>query len=69
LFDQLISTVNSVIEGACCHIINVRLDVTGARWILKGAEAILRLGSLRSSGDFDKYWDHYKTQEKLRNYG
>ena len=36
---------------------------------LKGAEAILRLRSLRSSSDFEKYWEHYKAQEKLRNYG
>jgi len=59
---------SGVIEGACRHIINDRLDVTGARWSLKGAEAILRLRSLKSSGDFDEYWEHYKIQEKQRNY-
>ena len=67
--DKGFPIASGVIEGACRHIINDRLDVTGARWSLKGAEAILRLRSLRSSCDFEKYWDHYKTQEKLRNYG
>jgi len=67
--DKGFPIASGVIEGACRHIINDRLDVTGARWSLKGAEAILRLRSLRSSGDFEKYWVHYKTQEKLRNYG
>jgi hypothetical protein len=30
-----------VIEGACRHLIGDRLDITGARWGLDGAEAIL----------------------------
>jgi len=44
------------------------LDGFVDRLRLKGAEAILRLQSLRSSGDFEKYWEHYKAQQKLRNY-
>jgi hypothetical protein len=40
-----------VIEGACRHLIVDRLDITGARWSVPGAEAILRLRSLRPSGD------------------
>lgn len=35
-----------VIEGACRHLINDRLDMTGARWCLQGAEAILKLRSI-----------------------
>ncbi len=66
---QRFPVASGVIEGACRHIINDRLDVTGARWSLKEAEAILRLRSLRSSDDFEKYWVYYKAQEKLRNYG
>lgn len=57
-----------VIEGACRHLINDRLDITGARWSLKGAEAVLKLRSIKSSGDFDDYWDFHKQQEKSRNY-
>jgi len=59
---------SGVIEGACRHIINDRLDVTGARWSLKGAETILRLRSLKSSGDFDDYWNFHKKQSKQRLY-
>lgn len=57
-----------VIEGACRHLIKDRMDVTGARWSLKGAEAILKLRSLRSSGDFETYWDFHENQEYLRNH-
>jgi hypothetical protein len=39
-----------VIEGACRHIVADRLDITGARWGLAGAEAILKLRALRSNG-------------------
>lgn len=57
-----------VIEGACRHLINDRLDITGARWRLQGAEAILKLRSLRSSGDLDDYWAFHKAQEFERNH-
>ena len=32
-----------VIEGACRHLVKDRMDITGARWGLPGAEAILTL--------------------------
>lgn len=57
-----------VIEGACRHLIKDRMDLTGARWSLKGAESILRLRSLRSSNDFDDYWLFHLQQEFQRNY-
>ncbi len=60
---------SGVIEGACRHLINDRVDITGARWGLQGAEAILKLRSLTSSGDVNDYWDFHKRQSKQRNYG
>ncbi len=59
---------SGVIEGACRHLINDRLGITGARWGLKTAEAVLKIRSIRSSGDFDDYWDFHKNQEKQRNH-
>jgi hypothetical protein len=35
---------------------------------LTGAEAILRLRALLSSGDFDEYWAFHEAQEKKRNH-
>jgi hypothetical protein len=57
-----------VIEGACRHVIKDRMDVTGARWSLTGSEAVLRLRSLRASGDFEDYWDFHENQEHARNH-
>jgi hypothetical protein len=57
-----------VIEGACRHLIKDRMDVTGARWSLLGAEAIVKLRSIRSSGDFERYWQFHEDQEFIRNH-
>lgn len=57
-----------VIEGACRHLVKDRLDITGARWRLASAEAILKLRALRSSGDFDTYWEFHKATELKRNH-
>lgn len=57
-----------VIEGACRHLVKDRMDLTGARWRLQSAEAVLKLRSLRSSGDFEAYWCFHKEQERHRNH-
>jgi hypothetical protein len=57
-----------VIEGACRHLVNDRMNITGARWSLDGAEAVLRLRALRSSGDFDDYWEFHEIREYERNH-
>ena len=57
-----------VIEGACRHLVQDRMGITGARWDLPGAEAILKLRALHSSGDWDDYWRFHQQQEALRNY-
>lgn len=57
-----------IIEGACRHLIKDRMDITGARWGLHGAEAILKLRALRSNDDFDEYWTYHIAQERHRNH-
>ena len=59
---------SGVIEGACRHLVNDRMDITGARWRLERAESVLRLRALRASGDFDEYWQFHKLQEFQRNH-
>jgi hypothetical protein len=55
-----------VIEGACRHLVKDRMDLTGARWGLPGAEAILKLHAIHSNGDFDDYWRYHLAQERHR---
>lgn len=57
-----------VIEGACRYLVKDRLDITGARWGLEGAEAVLKIRALISSNDFEEYFKFHKHQEQERNY-
>jgi hypothetical protein len=55
-----------VIEGACRHLVKDRMDITGARWGLAGAEAVLGLRAVVANGDFDAYWAFHLRQEHRR---
>jgi hypothetical protein len=57
-----------VIEGACRHLVKDRLDITGARWGLSSAEAVLKLRALRANGDFNAYRTWHERQEFHRNH-
>lgn len=57
-----------IIEGACRHLVKDRLDLTGARWGLQGAQAILKLRALRSNDDWDNYWTFHVNQQRHRTH-
>ena len=57
---------DDIIEGACRHIVRDRFDITGARWSMQGAEALLKLRALRANGDWNAYWGHHLAQERQR---
>ena len=57
-----------VIEGACRHLVQDRMGITGARWSLPGAQAMLWLRAINASGDTSAYWDWHITQERQRNH-
>jgi hypothetical protein len=57
---------DGVIEGACRYLVADRMDITGARWGLDGAEAVLKLRALRANGDCDDYWSFHLAQERSR---
>ncbi len=55
-----------VIEGTCRYLVADRMDITGARWSVDGAEAVLKLRAVRSNGDFDNYWTFHLDHERQR---
>lgn len=57
-----------VVEGACRYIVRDRMDRTGARWSLAGAEAVLRLRAIATNGDFDAYWAFHLEREYERTH-
>jgi hypothetical protein len=59
---------SGVIEGACRYLVKDRMDITGARWSLEGAEAVLKLRALAASGDFEAYWKFHEEREQSSNH-
>jgi len=57
-----------VIEGACRHLVQDRMGITGARWSLPGAQAMLWMRAINASGDLDAYWNYHIQQEHHRNH-
>ena len=62
------SVASGLIEGAARWLVKDRMDITGARWGLDGAEAVLRLRALEGNGDFETYFAFHQQQEKKRNH-
>lgn len=57
-----------VIEGACRHLVQDRMGITGARWRLPGAQAVLALRAIKASGELEAYWAFHIQQEHHRNH-
>lgn len=66
--EQGFPIATGIIEGACRHLIQDRLGITGARWNIAGAEAVLRLRAVHTNGDWDTYWEFHQEREAQRNY-
>lgn len=59
---------SGAIEGAARHLVADRLAITGSRWSVPGAEALLRLRAIISNGDFNAYWRYHVHEERTRLY-
>ena len=53
-------------EGACRHLIGDRFGITGSRWGVEGAEAVLRLRAVIDNRDFETYWAFHVRREHDR---
>jgi hypothetical protein len=59
---------SGVIEGACRHFVKDRLELSGMRWTLAGAENLLRLRAVAENEDWDAYHDFRRRQRHTRLY-
>lgn len=57
-----------VIEGACRHVIKDRMERSGMRWKVPGAQAMLHLRAIGTSGDWDKFQKFRVKYENRRLY-
>jgi hypothetical protein len=56
-----------VIEGACRYVVGDRLDCSGMRWTLTGAEPLLQLRCIELNGDWETFisWVEGQTSDHL----
>jgi hypothetical protein len=46
---------SGVVEGACRHLVKDRMELTGMRWCVEGAQAILSLRAIYLNDDWDAF--------------
>jgi hypothetical protein len=44
-----------VIEGVCRHVVKDRMELSGMRWTVPGADALLALRAIHENGDWDEF--------------
>ena len=60
---------SGAVEGTCLHLVKDRMEGSGMRWTVRGAEAVLQLRALHLNGDWDAYWQHHMQREAERRFG
>jgi hypothetical protein len=55
-------------EGACRHVVKDRLELTGMRWTLPGAQSMLHLRAIYLNDDWNAFLDSYIETEQARLY-
>ena len=57
-----------VIEGACRHLVKDRMERSGMRWKIPGAQAMLTLRAIHASGDWEQFLTFRMKHETKRLY-
>jgi len=60
---------SGVIEGACRHVVKDRMEQSGMRWTLAGAQSMLHLRSIYLNGDWQDFDEHRIQTEQTTLYG
>ena len=59
---------SGAVEAACRHLVKDRMEGSGMRWKINGAEVVLQLRALYLNGDWDDYWQHHMQCEYARRF-
>lgn len=49
---------SGVVEGGCRHVVRDRMELSGMRWNVAGAQAMLRLRTTKLAGDWKPFVEH-----------
>ena len=58
-----------VVEGTCRHLVKDRMELSGMRWTLSGAGALLALRAVNENGDWESFHDYRRKQRHKELYG
>ncbi len=58
-----------VIEGVCRHLVKDRMELSGMRWTVAGAEAVLALRAVHENGDWDAFHAFRRASDHQERYG
>ena len=59
---------SGVAEGACRHLVKDRLEQTGMRWTVQGAQAMLHVRALYLNDQWGEFLEFRVEQEQARLY-
>ena len=59
---------SGVIEGACRHVVCDRMEHSGMRWVMSGAQAMLKLRCIGINQDWEDFMAFHVRQENQRLY-
>jgi len=59
---------SGVVEGACRHLVKDRMELTGMRWCVEGAQSILSLRAIYLNDDWDAFHADRIAAEQRRLY-
>jgi hypothetical protein len=60
---------SGVAEGACRHLVKDRMEQTGMRWTVNGAQALLHLRAIYLNGHWDEFVNYRIETEQAALYG
>ena len=60
---------SGVAEGACRHLVKDRMEQTGMRWTVEGAQAMLHVRALYLNDQWEDFLAFRVAQEQSRLYG
>jgi hypothetical protein len=58
-----------VVEGACRHLVKDRMELSGMRWTVTGAEALLALRAVHENGDWEAFHRFRRQRRHRQLYG
>lgn len=60
---------SGVVEGACRHVVKDRMEQSGMRWTVPGAQAMLDTRSIYLNGNWDAFMNYRIESEQAQLYG